>query len=189
MTANTNGALVARPKPDHHEPYDEDVATAALTELALCGGSGTRAVRRLKEKGIEVARTTLVEWRDDTRSEEYAAIRDETAARVQRIIAAEHEDLAIKGAELTRELLTRTKERIGEIPDRDLPGALRNAATATAISTDKALMARERPVVMPPASRNLDEVVKGLEALGVLKQIGPPAPVIEGDAVVVGEPS
>jgi hypothetical protein len=98
------------------------------------------------------------------------------AGSVQRVIAREHEDLAIKGAALTRELIDRTKARIGAIPDRDLSNALRNAATSTAIATDKALAARERPVAMPQRKRDIGEIVRSLEALGVARQVELPGP-------------
>src|ERR1700733_8786991 len=153
------------------EPHTEDVVNAALMELALAGGSAKRAEARLHEKGIEVPRQTLERWRDDVHAVRYIETRDDRAAQVQRVIAAEHEDLAIQGAQLTRELIQRTKERIAEIPDRDLPGALRNAATSAAISTDKALMARERPVAMPAASRSVDELMAALIGVGVAQKV------------------
>ena len=152
--------------------HTTDTVNAALTELALVGGSARRAIPRLQEKGVDVARSTLELWRDDQHAELYASIRDDRAAQVQRVIAAEHEDLAIRGAEVTRALLERTRENLDEIPARDLPGAVRNIATATAIATDKALMARERPVAMPAETRSIDELVRGLIALGVAREVG-----------------
>jgi hypothetical protein len=68
--------------------------------------------------------------------------------------------------------------------DRDLSNALRNAATSTAIATDKALAARERPVAMPQSKRDIGEIVRSLEALGVARQVElPGAQPVEAEVV------
>lgn len=128
-----------------HE-YSEAARLAALMELALCGGSPTRASRRLKERGTPVPRRTLSKWLG---TEEYAQVRDEQALQVQKEIAREHEDIAIRAAGVTRKLLTRMDKEADEIPVRDLAGAARNAGTIAGISTDKQMLTRS--VRCPPA--------------------------------------
>lgn len=50
-----------------------------------------------------------------------------------------------KAGDTTARLMERVENESADIPARDLPGAIRNVATAAAISTDKALLLRGRP--------------------------------------------
>lgn len=167
---------VTRPRNGH---WGEETVLTALQLVAAEGGSTYRAARRLKEQGVDVPRSTIRRWRDHSHAEKYLDIRDEHQGKLQRIMAARHEDLVTKGADVTEKLWARLGKEAGEIPARDLPGAVRNAATALGISTDKVLTTRERPVVMPAASRSFGEIVNALVGLGVAK-VDPPV-----DATVV----
>jgi hypothetical protein len=176
-TAVTSG----RPAKAHHTPEEVKMA---LQTLAVENGSAYRASRELKEQGINVGKATLARWRDGSHSEEYLEIRDQLQGAEQRRLAARHEDLSRKGADVTEALWQRLETEVEALPSRDVPGALRNAATALGISTDKILTTRERPVVMPPEHRTGEQILAQLEAMGAVKQIEPPvvdAEVVEED--------
>lgn len=173
---------VGRPANAHHTPEE---VTMALQQLAAEGGSTFRAARELKAQGVHVDRHTLQRWRDSSHCEQYLTIRDALQGAEQRRLAARHEDLARKGADVTEALWGRLEGEVTELPSRDVPGALRNAATALGISTDKILTTRERPVVMP-AGRSFEEIEKSLIAMGVLVRDQPEAPALDvPDAEVI----
>jgi hypothetical protein len=170
------------------ERHDDETVEVALTEVALCGGSTALASKRLAERGILVKKSVMDNWKLRY-PERYAQIRDQRAAEIQRLVAAAHEDLALKAAALTAKVLERTEKELDEIPARDLAGALRNVATTGGISVDKLTVARERPLNGAPASRDVNEIVRALEGMKVvqvtgLPVMGLPTPV---DAEVVSE--
>ncbi len=183
-------ALVPEREHKPGEPYDEPIVLAALLELALAGGSPTRAARRLKERGTPVSRQVLQKWLD-TRAEQYAQIRDEQARAIQARIAVEHEDLAIQAAGVTRKLLARLDEEASDIPIRDVAGAARNAGTIAGISTDKQMLTRERPLPLSQPPRAVAELERSLVSLGVavIVEPGTLAHVEVPDAEVVEENS
>jgi hypothetical protein len=145
----------------------------ALQTLAAEGGSIFRAVRALAEEHVSVSEPTLYRWRDRTHAEEYLTIRDTLQGAEQRRLAARQEDLSRKGADVTEKLWKRLEDEIDELPARDLPGAVRNAATALGISTDKVLATRERPVAMPAENRDIGEIVRKLVGMKVAS-LAPP---------------
>jgi hypothetical protein len=164
--------------------FDEDVVKIALTECAMVRSSARLAAQRLKAKGIRVPRQTLETWMHDTRADDYQEIRDNLAGPMQRKIAVEHEDNALEGAAVTRKLWQKLNENLDKIPERDLAGAVRNTTVAAAVSTDKALETRERPVKMPELTipqweANRDELIK-LGLLDDTPALDPPdAEVVE----------
>jgi len=95
--------------------------------------------------------------------------------------------LAIQAAGVTRKLLARLDAEADSIPARDLAGAARNAGTIAGISTDKQMLTRERPLPRPEPQRTLDEMIRSLTALGVLREIEPGPRVVDAEAEVVGD--
>jgi hypothetical protein len=146
----------------------------ALTTLALYDGSAARAARKLEQIGQPVPRATLEDWRDHRRAEQYAKIRDETAPAIQRQIAAQWEDSARRAVQLQERALARVEEELPNIPPRDLPGALRNISTTAAISIDKVMLARERPLPQTQGQRTLEELTRALVGLGVATLVDNP---------------
>lgn len=155
------------------QAHDATTKTAALMELALAGGSATRAARRLKERGTPVPKRTLELWRGTA---EYAEVRDHQALEVQKEIAREHEDLAIQAAGVTRRLLSRLDKEADDLPLRDVPGAARNTGTIAGISTDKQMLTRERPLPTRAPDRDIQEIFRALKAISPNLVVGDDEP-------------
>jgi len=167
--------------------HTEEEIEAGLTEVALSAGSTTLASQRLAERGIDISRSVLEQWKNRRQVERYARIRDQQAAAIQRRVAAQHEDLAQRAVAVAEKTLDRVEEELPNIPARDLPGALRNIATTAGISSDKLMVLREKPLSPSGPPRDVAEVVHSLEALGVAKWVEPGA-IDVPDADVVEEP-
>ena len=77
------------------------------------------------------------------------------------------EALAQDQIDLEAEITKRLRERLGEIPDRDLSGSLRNVAVAKGINIDKTAPIRGEPtqIIGSPVERAED-------ALAVLRRHG-----------------
>lgn len=176
--ASGHGTAVAR-------TYDEATITQALMVMALEGGSPTKAARRLKEQGMTIPRQTLSKWLT-TKSDQYADVRDNEAASIQRRAAVDWEDFHRQVLDVEKETLERVKKELPNIPARDLPGALRNVVTSGGIAADKLMLLRERPLPRPAPSRSVEELVRGLISLGVAK-VDEPATIT--DAEVIEQPS
>lgn len=180
-----NSATVASPR--QMRRYDEETIETALTVMALCGGNARHAVERLKEQGIDIPTSTLGNWKDQRHSARYAVIRDERAAEIQRRVAVAQEDVALKAAQVTGQMLERLEQEVPEIPTRDLAGAVRNVATTGGIGSDKLMALRERPLPAPPSARNVTEIIRALTAMGVVQEIGTGATPVIADAEIIEE--
>jgi hypothetical protein len=150
------------------------VVKIALTEAAMVQGNcGLAAKRMLETHGVSVARSTIENWMHNTRADEYQTIRDDLAGPIQRKIAVEHEDNAIEASRINRKLWARLDKSIDQIPERDLAGAVRNTTVAMGVSTDKALTARERRVMMktPDPIRTAAEAIARVGSYGPREQL------------------
>lgn len=160
------------------EPYDEAQIELGLTTLALQDGSATRAARQLEEMGTPIPKATLEMWREGARSAQYAEIRDKQAPAIQRQVAALHEDFSRKAMAVADEALDHVKGTLHELPAKEAAGALRNIVPSAGISTDKLMIARERPLVHSKAERPVEEIVAALVALGVVREVEPTQPIV-----------
>jgi hypothetical protein len=161
---------LTRPR-EHGQCHTEEEIEVGLTEVALSAGSTTLASQRLAERGINISRSTLEQWKNRRHVDRHAWIRDEQAAAIQRRVAAQHEDLAQRSVAVAIKALERLEDELPNIPPRDLPGALRNIATTAGISSDKLMLLRERPLPVAPPERSLEQLVRSLEALGVVQRV------------------
>jgi hypothetical protein len=179
-----SSSVVAPPRQTRR--YDQEVIETALTVLALCGGNARHAAKRLMEQGVDVPVSTLGRWKEQVYAARYAVIRDERAAEIQRRVAVAQEDVALKAAQVTGKMLERLEKEVPDIPIRDLAGATRNVATTGGIGSDKLMVLRERPLPAPTGGRDVTEIIRALEGMGVIKGIDP-TPVV--DATVIEEGS
>ena len=182
MTATS----LTRPR-ERGQRHTEEEIEAGLTEVALSAGSVTLASQRLAERGIDISRKVLEQWKNRRHADRYARIREQQAAAIQRRVAAQHEDLAQRSVAVAIEALERLKQELPNIPARDLPGALRNIATTAGISSDKLMLLRERPLPVAPPQRSTGELIRALEAMGAAKWVDLTAPTEIPDAEVVDD--
>jgi lysine/ornithine N-monooxygenase len=143
-----------------------------LIAVALANGNTYQAARDLeadKENGFKVSQKTLWEWsrKDVARYEE---LQDKILPRLRRIAAEQHMEAAKQAADLTSKAMALAEGKLDEIPPRDLPGAIRNFSTSSAIHVDKAAELRGEAKVIVE-HRSASEVLKELQAEGV--ELGP----------------
>jgi hypothetical protein len=171
--------------PERGQRHTEEEIEAGLTEVALSAGSTTLASQRLAERGVDISRKVLEQWKNRRHTDRYARIREQQAAAIQRRVAAQHEDLAQRSVAVALKALERVEQELPNIPPRDLPGALRNIATTAGISSDKLMLLRERPLPVAPPQRSTEELIRALEGMGVAKWVEPAALTEIPDAEVV----
>ncbi len=130
----------------------------------------------LAESDIEIPYSTLGYWKYRSQAERYERVKADTLPKVRAKLADESEALAQDQIDLESEITKRLRERLGEIPDRDLSGSLRNVAVAKGINIDKTAPIRGEPTQIVHDYRG---------ALERLKRI--PGLVIEADAEEIPE--
>ena len=167
-------AISKRQKPSRYTDQEID---QSLFALALASGNSRRASAMLKERGQKVPHTTLDTWKHRTHPERYERIQADTLPKVRARLADEMEALAQDQIDLEAEITKRLRERLGEIPDRDLSGSLRNVAVAKGINMDKTAPIRGEPtqIIGSPVERAED-------ALAALRRHGL---LVEAEAVEV----
>lgn len=166
--------------------YAIDEIHSALLTLAFHNGN----TRRASEK-LGIPRETLRGWKTK-KAEQYEAIRAELLPRVAAEAAEKHSALADAEMEVSHQILARLRENVGELPARDLPGALRNTDTGAAINRDKAAQLREmttEKVEMP----DINATLRALQSAGVkniridMVEDAPEEPAIDSTATEITE--
>lgn len=131
--------------------------------LALAGDNSLRA-----SEACGVPASTLREWRQDHRAE-YDRVRAELVPQLERLVVSEAYARVIELGELEAKVAAALAIAIdeGKIPQRDLPGALRNITTSKAINVDKILALSGRPTQVIE-HRSGAELVARLARLGAV---------------------
>ena len=125
--------------------YTDQEVERGLTALALASGNSKRAEAALAETGLKVSAATLRGWKTRTYPKQYATVREEILPAIREQLAEQHTELAGSLANLATKISARLEENYDKLEPRDLPGALRNVATSSAIHTDKASQLRQEP--------------------------------------------
>lgn len=139
-----------------------DQVERALLEVAILSGNCSAASRRLKEvHGLDIAQPRLKNWVLNLHRTRYEEIRRDVVPKIHATIANEAEDLAVAYAEAERDTLKIYDP--SRISGKDLPGAIRNLATAKAINLDKAQLLRGNPTEIIE-KRNPQQILDGIAA-------------------------
>jgi hypothetical protein len=167
------GKRKRKPSTAVEQPFDADARLErGLLTLAAFNGSGRKAERFLASAGERIPRGTMERWRE-RHADRYAEIRRDVLPQVRAQAADEHRELAALAMDAERKLAQAMGKRVSEIPPRDLPGAVRNAATSAGIHTQRAEeMDTDAPAIR--VSADFGGLLAELKTLGV--------EVIEGDA-------
>lgn len=161
--------------------YTIDEIHAGLLAVAYHNGNTRKAGEQ-----VDIPYRTLAGWKKK-KAEQYEAIRAELLPRVAAEAAEKHSALADAEMEVSHQILARLRENVGELPARDLPGALRNTDTGAAINRDKAAQLREmttEKAEMP----DINATLRALQSAGVkniridMVEDAPEEPAIEGTA-------
>ncbi len=82
--------------------YTDHEIERGLVAIALCSGNTRRAHRELKQRGLDIPRSTLLVWIDNY-ADRYARVRAEILPRLKDEVAEQHTDLARYQMDVTRE--------------------------------------------------------------------------------------
>jgi hypothetical protein len=170
--------------------YSEEDILRGLAALALHSGNARRASADLKGQGLCIPKSTLQSWQVSKR-DRYEEIRASWLPQVHAAAAEKHQALAFKQAEVSDEMTDLLRKAKGDVPVRDLPGAIRNMSTASGIHQDKAqtLRAEAQPHIDLP---DIAETLRALRASGVtnirLELVDDEEEAIPGTATEVPEP-
>jgi hypothetical protein len=132
--------------------YTPTEVDRALSAAVFTGGNWTRAHELLVSYGDKApSRDAIRQWATEKHADRYHELREELAPQVAKKVAAEAEALAFKLSEaedLLAEQLIAAAQR-GELPAKEISGALRNVSTSKALQMDKLSgPVRGRPTVI-----------------------------------------
>lgn len=135
----------------------------AFLALALASGNVARA-----SEACGVPETTLRRWLVKDAAE-YERVRTEVAPKLEAVILNDLRGFVLEASRVKAVALQKTLEALeaDAIPQRDLPGALRNITTAEAISVDKIMVLSGRPTSVVE-HRSLGQLVARLAAIGAV---------------------
>lgn len=136
---NSGGSrTMGRPRKLNTEDMIELFTLAALNNGHMSKGLAIFNEQR-KEDGKEEIKLDTANATRRNEIETYNKIRSEVVETVRLSAAEKHMEAADTAMEVESELTTRLRKHIEDIDPRDLPGAIRNAATSAGIHRDKAL--------------------------------------------------
>ena len=149
--------------------YTHQEIDQGLFALVLASGNSRRASAMLADRGLKIPHTTLDTWKHRTHPDRYERIKEDSLPGIRARLADEMEALAQDQIELEAEMTARLRERLPEIPDRDLPGALRNIAVAKGINVDKTAPIRGEPTqIVGTAVERYEGALEALRSKGLL---------------------
>jgi hypothetical protein len=140
--------------------YSREDQDRGMLAVIMAAGNAGAASRQLAATGHKVPAQTLLSWRRRYHGR-YSELETTYAPQIRDKVAAEYESFALAAADVARELLCRTQASISKMEVRDVPGALRNVATAQAIATDKAALLRGQPTMITE-TRTADQLIEVL---------------------------
>jgi hypothetical protein len=140
--------------------YNLEEIETGLAELAIWHGNAVQAARALKERGAEIPRTTLQEWKR-SHADRLAELEAQIVPQVREKLAQQYEVIGMRAGELTLASMERLGDELGEIPIRDLAGTIRNLTTSGAIGIDKASLLRGMPTEIRQTD-SAEEILKRL---------------------------
>lgn len=148
-------------------PHTEEDIEFALTQLAMCAGSPTRAAQRLEQLGRPISVNTLIYWKGKY-PDRIERIHQEVLPQINAKVAQECEDLARKYAEVEDRALGAVIQALDEdrLEVKDIARLIQPVATSKAINVDKARLLRDRPTQIVE-HRDVVAAIEKLERLGV----------------------
>lgn len=121
-----------------------DQRDRAMLVLALEGGHSERAHERLAGEGIQISARQLRYYRNDPR---YLEIREQKAPEIERAMVEDYKEAARLSNQLHRAATLKALKAVenGDIKPSELGRTAQQAAIASGIPTDKALLLEGRP--------------------------------------------
>jgi hypothetical protein len=141
--------------------YTLEQIEAGLTELAIWHGNVRQAERTLAERGLEIPKSTLQDWKT-IHADRLAELQEQIVPQVRAKLAEVHEVISMRAGELTLKGLDRFGDELSKLEARDLAAAIRNISTTGAIAVDKASLLRGMPTEIRQTD-SAEEILKRLE--------------------------
>jgi hypothetical protein len=161
---------------------DEAIIERGLMAMAAYNGNSRKAAAFLEQDGIQVNQTTLWAWARRKHVGRYEELRAEVLPKIRAEAADEHMELARLNMELERSTLEQLKDKIPEMPARDLPGASRNLAVSSAVHTERSEGLNDRPTER--IAIDLAGTLKEIRSMGVDPEVVLDAQVVSEEDVV-----
>lgn len=146
--------------------HDLPEVQRGLTAIAYANGKFRPAARELEADGFKVSPKTLAAWYREHR-EDYERIRREILPVVGAVVADEHMALARRNNQLEDEIADQLKEKLLDLPPKELSTALRNVAVSSGVHTDKARLLQGDYATPQKPQKTADEIMRELEAEGL----------------------
>lgn len=138
--------------------FTEDEQTRILLVLALHGGHSLRAHAQLQDEGINVSDRQL---RNLVHTDRYRQIREHHAAHIERSLIEHYKDAGRRSLELQMLATEKAIEQAHNGDLKDPAKTAQNAALASGIAIDKALLLDGRPNVIH-GNRDVEQLVNAL---------------------------
>lgn len=170
--------LTSRGTPRIKHVFSPQERAEGFVALVYANGDPNKAHFALANKGIDIPKSTLHDWRY-RRKEEYEAIRREMAPEMKTLMDDGFKSLINLNLEVAHEATLAIQEslRSGQMKDRERIDAGYKASLNAAIAVDKSRLINEEATQI--VSRTLPEIKRSLEARG--------ARFIENAAEVIDE--
>jgi hypothetical protein len=152
--------------------FSREELERALICVALNNGNTQKSAEQLAKEGIHVSKDSLWAWtrKNPETMRLYFELQEECLPEIRQKAAERHMEAAESTMDLAAEARQRLKQELPKIAARDLPGALRNIDTSTAIHRDKARDLRgEASLVTATDKRDLQTVLRSLKGKGLAK--------------------
>jgi hypothetical protein len=152
--------------------FNREETERALICVAHNNGNTKKAAEQLREEGFSINSGTLYSWtrKSPEHMRLYYELQEECLPAIRQKAAERHMEAAESTMDLAAEARQRLKQELPKIAARDLPGALRNIDTSTAIHRDKARDLRgEASLVTATDKRDLKTVLRSLKGKGLAK--------------------
>lgn len=143
----------------------------ALRLLAYNGGNASRTCRELKVRAdLDIHPNTLRGWQQNHFPEKYATIQREMADEIGERVGGIVTDLAIQGAEIQGQMLTKLEDKLKETENvelKDLTNGVRSLAQSTETNVRNRQLLFNKPTSIVE-NRNIEEALDYFEELGII---------------------
>lgn len=146
------------------DDYTPQQVTRALRELVAHGGDCEHAAEELLDDEFQVPVATLRRWRHEDHAEQYRRLEEEYGRELERQAVNLSQRNVARAAQIEANLL----EEMEGLPREQKAQALRAVADSKSKGIDKVLALTGRNVP-PPQGNNFADLLRSLQAQGVLK--------------------
>lgn len=152
--------------------HDEKTVELALGCIVACAGSTTDARKLLLAKDVDIADSTLRNWRDNVHAERYAELASEHGKTLEEAIVREIRELAARATVVQRKALELAEERIDDkkVTAPEAARMAKDLAHVTGQNVDKLLTLTGRPTEIVE-ERTVAEIAAGPILSKVLKRV------------------